>query len=86
MGLKMRQEALKLFVVRAFKQAGFEVRMEQDGELHHKKRPGDVEVQEGVAIRNWEENRSFLFTLPFHWRLQQQPNTRIENGISTGIL
>ena len=58
MGTHMRHDALKLLVARAFKQAGFEVKIEQGGGLHDRRRPGDVEVQDWVVVRNWEENTS----------------------------
>ena len=58
MGLKMRHDALKILMARAFKQAGFEVRMEQGGGLLDKRRPADVEVQDWVVVRNWVERTS----------------------------
>ena len=58
MGSKMRHDAVKLVVARAFKQAGFEVKMEQSGGLLDKRRPGDVEVKDWVVINNWENSRS----------------------------
>ena len=51
MGLKMRHDALKILLARAFKQAGFDVKMEQSGGLLDKRRPADVEVQDWVVIR-----------------------------------
>ena len=38
MGTHMRHDALKLLVARAFKQAGFEVKMEQGGGLDDRRR------------------------------------------------
>ena len=58
MGLKMRHDALKVLLSRAFKQSGFEVRMEQNGGLLDKRRPADVEVKDWVDINNWNENTS----------------------------
>ena len=45
MGSKMRNEALKVLLATAFKQAGFEIKLEQSGGLLDKRRPGDVEVE-----------------------------------------
>ena len=45
-------------MLRAFKQAGFEVKMEQDGGLLDRRRPGDLEVKDWVVISNWKENAS----------------------------
>ena len=58
MGLKMRHDALKVLLSRAFKHPGFEVRMEQNGGLLDKRWPGDVEVEDWVLINNWGENKS----------------------------
>ena len=58
MGTKMRHDALKVLVARAFKQAGFDVKMEQAGGLLDRRRPGDVEVKEWVVISNWRESTS----------------------------
>ena len=55
MGLKMRHDALKILVARAFKQAGFDVKIEQAGGLLDRRRPGD---EEWVVIRNWRESTS----------------------------
>ena len=64
MGLKMRHDALKVLVARAFKQAGFDVKMEQAGGLLDRRRPGDVEVKEWVVISNWRESTSLPMTWP----------------------
>ena len=56
MGLRMRHDAIKVVVARAFKQAGFKVKMEQGGGLLDKRRPGDVEVKEWVVVNNWRNN------------------------------
>ena len=58
MGLKMRHDAIKVVLARAFKQAGFQVKMEQDGGLKDRRRPGDVEVQEWLVVDNWRNNTS----------------------------
>ena len=58
MGLKMRHDALKILIARAFKQAGFDVKIEQAGGLLDRRRPGDVEVKEWVVISNWRESTS----------------------------
>ena len=58
MGTKMRHDALKVLIARAFKQAGFEVKTEQDGGLLDRRRPGDVEVQDWVIVNNWKDNTS----------------------------
>ena len=52
----MRHEAIKILLARAFKQAGFKVKMEQDGGLLDRRRPGDVEVDDWVVINDWAEN------------------------------
>ena len=57
-GLKMRHDALKLLLARAFKQAGFGVKMEQSAGLLDRRRPSDVEVEDWVIISNWSENKS----------------------------
>ena len=57
-GTKMRHDALKILIARAFKQAGFEVKMEQSGGLLDKSRPADVEVEDWVVVSNWRENRA----------------------------
>ena len=54
----MRHDALKVLLARAFKQAGFDVKMEQAGGLLDRRRPGDVEVQDWVVISNWRESTS----------------------------
>ena len=56
MGLTMRHDAIKFVVARAFKQAGFEVSMEQGGGLLDKRRPGDVQVDDWVVVNNWRNN------------------------------
>ena len=58
MGMTMRHDALKLLLARAFKQAGFGVKMEQRGGLLDGRRPGDVEVEGWVVVNNWIENAS----------------------------
>ena len=58
MGSKMRHDAVRIVVARAFKQAGFEVRMEQGGGLLDGRRPGDVEVRDWVVVDNWRNNTS----------------------------
>ena len=58
MGLKMRHDALKVLLARAFKQAGFDVKMEQAGGLLDRRRPGDVEVQDWVVVSSWKESTS----------------------------
>ena len=58
MGSKLRHDALKLLLARAFRQAGFGGKTEQNGGLLDKRRPGDVEVEDWVLINNWRENRS----------------------------
>ena len=58
MGSNMRHDAIKVIVARAFRQAGFEVKMEQGGGLLDRRRPGDVEVQDWVVISNWKDNAS----------------------------
>ena len=57
-GTKMRHDALKVLLARAFKQAGFGIKMEQSGGLLDGRRPGDVEVEDWVVINNWRENKS----------------------------
>ena len=54
-GSKMRHDALKILLARAFKQAGFKVRMEQDGGLLDRRRPGDVEVEDWVCVNDWSK-------------------------------
>ena len=56
MGSKMRHDAVKHVVARAFKQAGFEVRLEQGGVLLDNRRPGDVEVRDWVIVSNWNND------------------------------
>ena len=51
MGSKMRHDALKVLLARAFKLSGFDVKMEQDGGLLDRRRPGDVEVKDWVVVR-----------------------------------
>ena len=58
MGLKMRHDAIKVVLARAFKQAGFQVKMEQDGWLKDRRRPGDVEVEAWLVVNNWTTNTS----------------------------
>ena len=58
MGMKMRHDAIKILLARAFKQSGFVVRMEQGGGLLDKRRPADVEVRDWVVINNWSNNKS----------------------------
>ena len=58
MGTKMRHDAIKVLLARAFKQAGFSVKMEQSGGLSDKRRPADVEVEEWLVINNWSGNKS----------------------------
>ena len=57
-GSKMRHDALKILLARAFKQAGFRVKTEQSGGLLDRRRPADVEVEDWVTIGNWKENRA----------------------------
>ena len=54
----MRHDALKVLLARAFKQAGFGVKMEYNGGLLDRRRPGDVEVSNWVLINNWKDNAS----------------------------
>ena len=56
MGSKMRHEAIKILLARAFKQAGFKVKMEQDGGLLDRRRPGDVELDDWAVINDWAES------------------------------
>ena len=58
MGSKMRHDALKVLVARAFKHAGFDVKMEQAGGLLDRRRPADVEVQDWVVVSNWRDSTS----------------------------
>ena len=58
MGLKMRHDAIKILLARAFRQAGFVVRMEQDGGLHNNRRPADVEIENWVTVSNWSDKKS----------------------------
>ena len=60
MGSKMRREVLKVLLARAFKQIGFEIKLEQSGGLLDKRRPGDVAVENWVVIGNWREDTSLL--------------------------
>ena len=55
MWLTMRHDALKVLLVRAFKQAGFEVKMEQRVDLLDKRRPGDVQVDDWLKIGGWKD-------------------------------
>ena len=57
-GTKMRHDALKVPLARALKQAGFGVKMEQNGGLLDRRRPGDVEVSNWVLVNNWKDNTS----------------------------
>ena len=57
-GSKMRHDALKILLARAFKQAGFRVKTEQSGGLLDRRRPADVEVEDWVTVSNLEENRA----------------------------
>ena len=52
----MRHEAIKILLARAFKQAGFKVKMEQDGGLLDRRRPEDVELDDWGVINDWAEN------------------------------
>ena len=56
MGSKMRHDALKVLLARAFRQAGFKVKMEQGGGLLDRRRPGDVEVEDWVVVNNWKDD------------------------------
>ena len=58
MGSKMGHDAIKVLVARAFRQAGFEVKMEHGGGLFDQRRPGDVEVEDWVVVNNWKNNAS----------------------------
>ena len=58
MGSKMRHDAVKLVLARAFKQAGFEVCLEQGGGLLDRRRPGDIEVKDWVVVSNWNNNKA----------------------------
>ena len=58
MGLRMRHDAVKFLVARAFEQAGFEVSLEQGGGLLDGRRPGDVKVEDWVVVNNWIDNTS----------------------------
>ena len=58
MGLKMRHDAIKVLLARAFKQAGFTVRIEQNGGLNDRHRPAVVEVEEWLAVEKWRDNKS----------------------------
>ena len=57
-GVRMRHDAIKVLLARAFKQAGFDVKMEQGGGLLDRRRPGDVEVDDWVVVGNWKDNTS----------------------------
>ena len=46
------------FLARALKQAGFNVKMEQSGGLHDKRRPADVEVDDWLVITDWTDSTS----------------------------
>ena len=63
MGLKMRHDAIKVVLARAFKQAGFQVKMEHDGGLKDRRRPGDVEVEAWLVVNNWTNNTSLSIDL-----------------------
>ena len=56
MGSKMRHDAVKWVVARAFEQAGFEGSLEQGGGLLDGRRPGDVSVDDWVVVKNWSDN------------------------------
>ena len=58
MGLKVRHDAIKVLLARAFKQAGFTIKMEQSSGLNDKRRPGDVEVDDWLVINDWSRNTS----------------------------
>ena len=55
-GSTIQHDAIKVVVARAFRQAGFDVSMEQDGGLLDRRRPGDVEVEDWVVVNNWTDN------------------------------
>ena len=59
----MRHDALKVLLARAFKQAGYMVKMEQDGGLGDRRRPGDVEVKDWVEVSSWGGNTSLAIDL-----------------------
>ena len=42
----MRHDAIKVLLARAFKQAGFSVKMERNGGLLDKRSPADVEIED----------------------------------------
>ena len=63
LGSKMRHDAIKVLLARAFKQACFAVRMEQNGGLLDKRRPADVEIQDWVLINNWKESTSLFIDI-----------------------
>ena len=54
----MRQGAIKIVLARAFKQAGYQVKLEQDGGLKDRRRPGDVQVEEWLVVDHWTNNTS----------------------------
>ena len=54
----MRHDAIKVLLARAFKQAGFTIKMEQSGGLNDKRRPADVEVDDWLVINDWSHNTS----------------------------
>ena len=58
MGLRMRHDAIKILLSRAFKQAGFNVKLEQGGGLLDRRRPGDIEVDDWIVVGNWKDNAS----------------------------
>ena len=58
MGLKMRHDAIKVLLARAFKQAGFNVKMEQSGGLQDKRRPADVQVADWLVVNDWTDSKS----------------------------
>ena len=58
MGVKMRHDALKVLLASSCKQAGFQVKMEQDDGLLDRRRPGDIEVKDWVVVSNWHYNTS----------------------------
>ena len=57
MGLRMRHDAIKILLSRAFKQAGFNVKLEQGGGLLDRRRPGDIEVDNWTQQGNPTQTR-----------------------------
>ena len=64
MGSKMRHDAIAALLARAFKQAGFEVKKEQDGGLLDRRRPSDLEVENWVLITKCKESASLSIDWP----------------------